>query len=678
VSPPDATPDAATDARRAAELRRAIVHHDWRYHVLDRPEIADVEYDRLVRELQAIEARRPGLVTPDSPTQRVSGQPREGFATVAHDPPLLSLDNSFDEEELREWHARLLSHLGVETLPGDLVVEPKFDGLSCKLLFEDGRLVVGATRGSGSEGEDVTANVRTIRSIPLALRGDVPRRLDVRGEVVIRRDHFEKFNAELLARGEETYANPRNLAAGTLRQLDAKITAARPLEFYAYALGRVEGGPPLASHSQALEWLEGLGLKTPRPFSRKGDLEAVLARYRELEAGRDAFPIELDGVVVKVDDLALQARLGFRSKSPRWAQAFKFAARQATTRIAEITIQVGRNGTLTPVARLEPVALAGVTITNATLHNQDEIARLGVKIGDTVLIQRAGDVIPKVVQVIESMRTGAERDFVFPSACPACGTPVVKEADLVALRCPNERCPARVKRRIEHFVGRGAMDVEGLGEKLIGQLVDGGIVKSPADLYGLTREVLVDLERMGEKSAANVLANLEASKTRPLASFLFALGVPEIGEAAAEAIATPFQTLAALREATVESVRSIHGIGPRAAESLVGFLQSDAGRALLDELARQGVAPRRVERGQGRLEGKTFLFTGTLGKLTRAEAESRVKSQGGSLLSGVSARLSYLVVGEKPGSKLKKAQELKVAVLDETQFLELLEKGPAS
>jgi DNA ligase (NAD+) len=670
-------PDATQDSERAAQLRREIAHHDWRYHVLDRPEIADVEYDRLVRELQAIEARRPELVTPDSPTQRVSGQPREGFATVAHDPPLLSLDNSFDEAGLREWHARLLSHLGVEALPGDLVAEPKLDGLSCKLVFEGGRLVVGATRGSGSEGEDVTANVRTIRSIPLALRGEAPRRLDVRGEVVIRRDDFERFNAELRDRGEETYANPRNLAAGTLRQLDARETAARPLDFFAYALGRVEGGPPLTSHSQALEWLESLGLKTPRPFSVRGGLDVVLARYQELEATRDAFPIELDGVVVKVDDFALQARLGFRSKSPRWAQAFKFAARQATTRIQDITIQVGRNGTLTPVARLEPVALAGVTITHATLHNQDEIARLGVKIGDAVLIQRAGDVIPKVVQVVASRRTGAERDFAFPTACPACGTPVVKEADFVALRCPNERCPARVKRRLEHFVGRAAMDVEGLGEKLIEQLVDGGLVKSPADLYGLTREILVDLERMGEKSAAHVLANLEASRTRPLASFLFALGVPEIGEAAAEAIANQFGTLEALRAVTVESVQSIHGIGPRAAESLVGFLQGEAGRTLLDELARRGVAPRPAARGSGRLEGKTFLFTGTLSKLTRAEAEARVKAQGGSLLSGVSARLSYLVVGDKPGSKRKKAQELNVAVLDEAQFLELLEKGPA-
>jgi len=524
----------------------------------------------------------------------------------------------------------------------------------------------------------VTANVRTIRSIPLRLSGAPPRRLDVRGEVVIRRDAFERLNAELAARGETTYANPRNLAAGTLRQLDAKVTAARPLEFLAYALGQVDGGPELAGHWQALEWLESLGLKTSRPFARRGDLEAMLARFRELEAGRDDFPIELDGIVVKVDDFALQQRLGFRSRSPRWAQALKFPARQATTKVVEITIQVGRNGTLTPVARLAPVALAGVTITNATLHNQDEIARLGVRVGDTVVIERAGDVIPKVVQVVTSVRDGSEREFVFPDACPACATPVVREADFVAVRCPNEDCPARVKKRIEHFVGRNAMDIEGLGEKLIGQLVDHGHVRTPADLYALTPERLVGLERMGEKSAANVLANLEKSKTRPLSAFLFALGIPEIGEAAAESIAQQFGTLEPLRAAPLDAVDAIHGVGPRAAESLVGFLQGDAGRALIDQLLARGVAPRPVVRGRGRLEGKTFLFTGTLSGLTRAEAEARTKAQGGSLLSSVSARLDFLVVGDKPGSKRTKAEALGIPILDESAFLALLEQGPAT
>ena len=666
------------DTLRAAELRRQIAHHDWRYHVLDQPEIADVEYDRLLRELIAIEARRPDLVTPDSPTQRVSGRPRDGFATVPHDPPLLSLDNSFDIVELREWHQRLLSHLGVEKLPGDLVAEPKFDGLSCKLIFEDGLITVGATRGSGSEGEDVTANVRTIRSIPLKLRGEFPRRLDVRGEVILPRKEFEALNRELASRGETTYANPRNFAAGTLRQLDARITAARPLDFYAYALGRVDGGPKLTGHAQSLEWLESLGLKTPRPFSSRGDLESVIALYQKLETGRDAFPIELDGIVVKVDDFELQRRLGFRSRSPRWAQALKFPARQATTKVKEITVQVGRNGTLTPVAELEPVALAGVTITNATLHNQEEIARLGVMVGDTVLIERAGDVIPKVVQVVTSLRSGAERPFVFPTHCPVCGTAAVKEADFVAVRCPNEKCPGRLKRRLDHFVSRNAMDVEGFGEKLILQLVDRGLVRGFADLYRLTAETLVALERMGEKSAKNLLANLDKSRTRPLSAFLFALGVPEIGEAAAETIALQFGTLEALRAADVEAVATIHGIGPRAAESLVGYLKSEAGRTAVDELLALGVAPQPVVRGRGPLEGKSFLFTGTLAGMTRAEAEARVKAKGGSLLSSVSARLSYLVAGDKPGSKLKKAQELGVTVLDEAAFLDLIGKdGPA-
>jgi DNA ligase (NAD+) len=666
------------DALRTAELRRQIAHHDWRYYVLDQPEIADVEYDRLLRELTEIETRRPDLVTPDSPTQRVSGRPRDGFATVAHDPPLLSLDNSFDVDELREWHSRLLSHLGAEKLPGDLVAEPKLDGLSCKLIFEEGRFTVGATRGSGSEGEDVTANVRTIRSIPLKLRGEFPRRLDVRGEVILPRKEFEELNRELASRGATTYANPRNFAAGTLRQLDARITASRPLDFYAYALGQVDGGPKLTSHAQSLAWLESLGLKTPRPFSARGDVDAVIALYQKLEAARDAFPIELDGIVVKVDDFELQRRLGFRSRSPRWAQALKFPARQATTKVKEIAIQVGRNGTLTPVAELEPVALAGVTITNATLHNQEEIARLGVMVGDTVLIERAGDVIPKVVQVVTSVRTGTERPFVFPTRCPVCGTAAVKEADFVAVRCPNEKCPGRLKRRLDHFVGRNAMDVEGFGEKLIDQLVDRGLVKGFADLYRLTAETLVPLERMGEKSARNLLANLEHSKTRPLSALLFALGVAEIGEAAAETIAGQFGTLDALRAADVEAVQTIHGIGPRAAESLVGYLKSDAGRTAIDELLALGVAPRPVVRGRGPLEGKSFLFTGTLAGMTRAEAEARVKAKGGSLLSSVSSRLSYLVAGDKPGSKLKKAEQLGVQVLDEAAFLDLVGKdGPA-
>jgi DNA ligase (NAD+) len=662
------------EGERAQELRRLIAHHDWRYHVLDAPEISDAEYDALYRELVELEGRHPELVTADSPTRRIGGAVVEGFAAVAHDPPLLSIDSGFEESELREWHARLLAHLNVAELPSPLVAEPKLDGLSCKLVFEEGRLAVGATRGSGDVGEDVTGNVRTIRSLPLKLLGDAPRRLDVRGEVVMQREDFARLNRDLAERGEKTFANPRNLAAGTLRQVDPRLTAARPLDFYAYAIGRIEGGPRLESHSAAIAWLETLGLKTLRRHATSGTIDDIVAWYRGLLARRDDFPIEMDGVVVKVDAYALQERLGFRSKSPRWALAWKFPPRQATTRVLDIGVNVGRTGTLTPGAVLEPVPLAGVTITNVTLHNRNEVARLGVKIGDVVLIERAGDVIPRVVQVVESRRTGAERDFVFPDRCPACGTAVAVEPDQVAVRCPNAACPARVKRSLEHFVGRLGMDIEGLGEKLIVQLVDGGLVRSPADLYRLDAPRLLELERMGEKSAANLLAQIERSKTRPLSAFLYALGVPEVGETAADRIAARFESIERLRAAPVEEIAGIHGIGPVAAENLVGFLGGE-GAALVDALLAAGVRPAAPVRTGRKLEGKSFLFTGGLSKLTRAEAEARVKSQGGALLSAVSRRLDYLVAGEKPGSKLKKAQELGVAVLDEEQFLALLEAG---
>jgi DNA ligase (NAD+) len=661
------------DAKRADELRRLVLHHDWRYHVLDEPEISDAEYDALYRELVEIEARRPDLVTADSPTQRIGGQVLEGFAAVRHDPPLLSIDNGLEESELREWYARLLSHLNVAELPSKLVAEPKLDGASCKLIYEDGRLVVGATRGSGDVGEDVTANVKTIRSVPLKLRGDPPKRLDLRGEVVIHREEFDRLNRELVERGEKTFANPRNLAAGTLRQVDPRLTAARPLDFYAHSFGRVEGGPELKTHAQTIQWFESLGLKTMRRHSRVGALDDVIAHFRALLSDRDRFAIEMDGVVVKVDDHALQHRLGFRSKSPRWALAYKFPSRQGTTKVRDISVNVGRTGTLTPGAWLEPLQLGGVTITLVSLHNKNELQRLGIKIGDTVLVERAGDVIPHVLQVVESMRNGSEREFLFPDHCPVCGTAVVVDPEFVAIRCPNPACPARLKRSLEHFVGRHGMDIEGLGEKLIGQLVDAGLVKSPADLYALKKETLLELERMGEKSAANLLAQIERSKTRPLSALLCALGVPEVGETAAEQIATHFETLERVRAATADEIAGIHGIGPKAAASLRGFLDGEAGRALVDALLAAGVAPRAVEKRGGRLEGKTFLFTGTLSALSRAEAEARVKSIGGTLLSGVSSRLSYLVAGEKPGSKLKKAQELGVAVLDEQQFLALLE-----
>ncbi|MBM4014080.1 MAG: NAD-dependent DNA ligase LigA [Planctomycetes bacterium] len=665
------------DAERAAFLRREIARHDRLYHVLDRPEIADAEYDALFAELKALEARRPELVVAESPTQRVGAAPLAGFATVAHDPPLLSLDNTYDEADVREWHQRLLDHLGVTALDSPLAAEPKLDGLSCRLVYERGRLVLAATRGNGDQGEDVTANVRTIASVPLLLADGAPPRLDLRGEVVMPRKEFDQLNRALAAAGEKTYANPRNLAAGTLRQLDPQKVAQRPLEFRVWALGRVDGAPLPATHSAAMQWLGELGFKTVARDGCVGDLDAVLRWYRELLARRDEFPIELDGVVLKVDAFALQERLGFTARSPRFARAWKFPARQATTRVRDIVVQVGRTGTLTPVAVLEPVQLSGVTITHVTLHNAAEIARLDVRIGDLVLVERSGDVIPKVVQVAEGARSGAEREFQFPAACPECATAVVKDADFVAVRCPNAACPARLLRGLEHFVGRSAFDLEGFGEKLLAQLIAGGHVRTPADLFRLDFDTLRNLERMGDKSARNLLERIAAAKRRPLERFLFALGIPDIGETAAQQIAHHFATLERVRAATREEVEAIHGLGPASAASLVDFMQSEPGKALLDALAAAGVAALpAAPAGGGPFEGRTFLFTGTLPTLTRAEAEARVKARGGTLLSGVSRKLSYLVVGDAPGSKLKKAQELAIPVLDEAQFLALLERGP--
>jgi DNA ligase (NAD+) len=660
---------------RIDELRAEIRHHDWRYYVLDEPEIADVEYDRLFKELQALEAKHPERVTADSPTQRVGGQAVGGFPEERHDPGLLSLENGYDEAEIREWFERLKSHLKVDELPSDLIAEPKLDGLACKLVYEHGQLVTGATRGNGEVGENVTSNLRTIRSVPLSLREPAPEYLDVRGEVVIGTESFRALNEALAEQGEKVYANPRNLAAGTVRQIDPRLTAARPLDLYVYSLGRVSGDAP-GSHSDILAWLGKRGLKTLSHVTARGGIEDILRYYENMKNEREAFPVEMDGIVIKVDDLALQKRLGFRSRSPRWAIAYKFPARQATTRIERIAIQVGRNGTLTPVAQLEPVGLSGVTITSATLHNRDEIERLGVQLGDTVLIERAGDVIPKVVQVIESRRDGSQREFVFPDRCPSCGTKVEQVEGEVAIRCPNPACPERVRRQIEHFVGRNAMDIEGMGSKLIEQLTVQELVRSTADLYHLDRDTLIGLERMGEKSADNLLQGLEASKTRPLAAFLFALGVPFIGITVAEAIVEEATTLERLGAITQEELEDVHGVGPKAAESWVRYRESQQGRVLLDALVAAGIRPSAPTKpSSGHLEGKTFLFTGTFEQMTRNEATALVKQNGGRSLSGVSKKLDYLVVGAKPGSKRTKAEALGITILTEEEFRKLIDAG---
>ena len=671
-------PQRQDAAARAKSLREQLRHHEWRYYVLDDPEIADVEYDALLNELAELERDHPDLRDPNSPTQRVGGQPVEGFDTVPHDPPLLSLANGYDEAEMREWADRLLQHLGVEELPCPLVAEPKLDGISCKVIYRDGRFELAATRGNGEVGEDVASNIRTIRSLPMQLRPPAPSYLDVRGEVILGRSQFDALNRELSERDEKTFANPRNLVGGTLRQLDPRLAASRPLEVYFFAIGKVEG-VQLEGHWQTLEWLEERGLPTLRKKSQQGDLDRVLGHYDKLLKHRDRENLEMDGVVVKVDDLKVQQQLGSRSKSPRWAIAYKFPARQATTRLDAIHIQVGRNGTLTPVAELAAVSLAGVTVTSATLHNRDEIERLGVRLGDTVLVERAGDVIPKIVKVIESKRDGSEQEWSFPTHCPECQSEANSTEDEVAIRCPNLRCPGRLLRQIDHYVGRNAMDIEGLGDKLIQQLLEVGLVTDLADLYQLQVDALAGLERMGEKSAQNLADQIERSKTRPLPNFLFALGVPFVGQSVAEALAEHAQTLEALREAEQDELETVHGVGPKAAESLIAYFQSEDGAQRLDRLMASGVRPAPVERAPegGAFEGQSFLFTGTLSQMTRNEAAALVKARGGRIASGVSKKLDHLVAGAKPGSKLKKAESLGIDVLTEEDFVALIERTPA-
>ncbi|MFG0318151.1 MAG: NAD-dependent DNA ligase LigA, partial [Planctomycetota bacterium JB042] len=536
---------------RAERLRRELVDHNYRYYVLSRPTVSDVEYDRMLRELEELEEAHPALVTPESPTQRV-GAPVDTIAKIEHAVPMLSLGNAFDEEELREWEESLRNHLKVESLGTGFVGEPKLDGVSVELVYEDGRLVEASTRGDGRVGEEITHNVRTIRSVPLELRGTKPpRRLEVRGEAIMSKAAFERLNRRLAERGEEPYANPRNLTSGTLKQLDPSLSRERPLDVFCYGIGRAEGIAP-RSQRELLEILGELGLHTNLELTVFGDLDAMAARYRDLVVTRDDLPYEIDGLVVKVDDFPLRERLGTRSRSPRWAVAVKFPARQATTTVEEIKVQVGRLGTLTPVAHLAPVEVGGVTVSRATLHNADQIERLDVRVGDTVFVERAGDVIPKVVAVVKEKRPKGTRPYRFPDACPICGAAVERGEGEVAVRCPNRDCRARLAGRIEHLVSRGALDVDGFGKKLVEQLVDREMVDDVADVFGLSRDALLSLERMGDKSVDNLLAAIEASKSRPWSRLLYGLGIRHVGDVTAEAIVAVVPSLDALLDADAE------------------------------------------------------------------------------------------------------------------------------
>lgn len=662
---------------RAEELRTQIDYHNYRYHTLDDPEVSDQQYDALMQELRRLEAEFPELVTPESPTQRVGGAPVEGFEVVEHPQPLLSLSNAFNEAELRAWHARVVRLLESDAL--DFVCELKIDGLAVALVYEGGRLVRGATRGDGVRGENITANLRTVRSIPLALPEGAPSRFEVRGEVYMTKAGFEEMNRQIAERGGKLYANPRNSAAGSLRQKDARITAQRPLDFFVYGIGWSDDGPP-ESHWQALELLRSLRFPTNPNIRRLSDFEEVVQLCLGWTEKRGELPYEVDGVVVKVDSIAQQRRLGFVGREPRWATAFKFPATEATTKLIEIGINVGRTGTLNPFAVLEPVLVGGATVRLATLHNEEDIHRKDLRIGDTVILHRAGEVIPQVIGPVVAARTGTERPFAMPERCPVCGTPVVKPEGEAMHYCPNRACPAQAVRLLEHFVSRGAMDIEGIGERLARVLYEQELVRDPGDLYALTEEQVAALERMGKKSAANVVASIQSSKNRGLSRVLFALGIRHVGDETAGLLAEHFGSIDALIAAAPDEIAAIPGIGRTVAESVRAHFDEERNREVLEKLRAAGVRLL-AERGaarEGPLAGQAYVLTGTLAGFTRNEAEARLKQLGAAVTGSVSKKTVAVIAGESPGSKLAKAEQLGVPVLDEAAFRALLDEHQRS
>lgn len=669
------TPDELN--RRLAALRASLTHHGHLYHVLARPEITDAEYDRLYRELQVLEAEHPALVTPDSPTQRVGAMPDRAFAPVTHRVPMLSLDNVFSEAEWLDFDRRVRDRLGWELAVGvPYCCEPKFDGLAVSLHYEDGLLTRAATRGDGSTGEDITANVRTIPSVPLRLRGDNPPAwLEVRGEVLMTHAGFEQLNATQLARGDKLFANPRNAAAGALRQLDPQITASRPLTFFAYAVVDVQGHEPRPSHAETLRWLAGLGfLVSDRVRSGHGAL-FVQQTCTQMIADRDSLPFDIDGMVVKVDDRRLQQDLGFVARAPRWAVAYKFPAQEVTTTLEAIEFQVGRTGALTPVARLAPVAVGGVVVSNATLHNIDEVGRLDLRPGDPVVIYRAGDVIPKVMRRVDDDGHAARPVVTLPTHCPVCQSVVTRPEGVVIARCSAGLfCPAQRKEALRHFASRRAMDIEGLGEKWIDLMVDADLLRSPADIYGLTREVLLTLPRIAAKSAENLLAGIDRSRHTTLGRFLFALGIPEVGETTAGLLARQFGTLDALLAADEAALLATPDVGPVVAQSILGFLAEAHNQQVLRDLRAAGVTWPDLEAAQDRpqpLAGQTWVLTGTLETLGRDEAGDRLRALGAKVSGSVSKKTHCVVAGSAAGSKLDKARELNIMIWGEAELLAL-------
>jgi len=667
---------AEKNVQKAIEkLRDEIRHHEYLYYVLDEPEISDYEFDKLMHRLQELERQHPEFTTPDSPTQRVGGQPAEEFPKVPHSAPMLSLDNTYSVDELKDFDRRVRELAGRAKV--DYVGELKLDGLSMALTYEDGVLTRGVTRGDGEVGEDVTPNVRTIRSVPLridakklALIGS-PKRFEVRGEVIMMRPAFEAANAQREAAGEPRFANPRNAAAGSMRQLDPRIVAARRLDMFIYFL-LVNGVEPLREHAQALEALAKMGFKVNPNWRLCNSLDGLLAYIQEWEGKRDSLDYEIDGIVIKVNETGLWQELGATAKSPRWAVAYKYPARQATTVVKDIRAQVGRTGTLTPVADLEPVDVGGVTVSHATLHNMDEIERLGIKIGDTILIQRAGEVIPQVVKVVKRAPDG--REFRMPKECPVCGGEVHRAEGEVAYRCVNAACPAKLKESLLHFASRRAMNIDGLGEALVDQLVDKGLVRDAADLYSLKHEQVADLERMGDKSASNLLAEIEGSKKAELPRLIFALGIRFVGERTGQLLADHFGSLDELAKAGEAQLLEVEEVGPRVAEAILEFFREPRNLKVLGKLRKAGLRfeQKKARKVEGKLAGKQFVLTGTLPRYSREEATRLIEEAGGRVIGSVSKKTDYVVVGADPGSKLEKAQSLGVKTLDEAGLMKLL------
>jgi DNA ligase (NAD+) len=665
---------AIEPAERATRLRHEIEQANYNYHVLDNPTISDAEYDALMRELRALEEQYPEVRTPDSPTQRVGGEVGRGFKPVRHPVPMLSLGNAFSEEQLGAWYERIKRLVPNAEL--DFVVEPKIDGLAIALTYARGEFQLGATRGNGIEGEDVTANLRVVKEVPPhLLREPTPDRVEVRGEIYMPIEGFERLNQQRGAEGQPLFASPRNSAAGSLRQLDPSVTSGRPLCLWAYAIGYAEG-LRLTSQWQTLELLQTWGFPVNDRVRHVSDIGQVWEYCVQTEEERDRLPYEIDGVVVKVNSVAIQEELGAVGRDPRWAIAYKFPPRQATTRLLNIDVNVGRTGTINPFAVLEPVNIGGVLVSLATLHNEQDIQRKDIRIGDRVIVQRAGDVIPQVVKSIPEDRDGTQQVYYLPADCPACGTPLVHPEGEAMVRCPNRNCPAQMFRWIEHFVSEPAMDIRGLGEALVRALLDHGLIRDPADLYTLTMEGLLALPGIQEKSASNLLRSIDRSKSRPLANIIFALGIRYVGSQTAELLASSFGDLDALRDATVETLEAVEGIGSKTADSIVEWTTDEKNRDVLARLKQSGVRWReRRAVASGPLTGLTFLITGRLDSLSRGQAETRLKDLGAKIAPGMSKSVDYLIAGADPGSKLDKAQKLGTPVKDEAWLVGVLESG---